>query len=322
MERTRRVAALVALAVSVMAPRARADFDRHCEERPLDAGEKAAAARVVAAFRAALPAAPADWAVREDTERVSAVACEIAGKTWKPGGKLVPQPVSVHVRRQYLRTAAPPRASASPAAADAAPVAAKPAAAAGADPARKEELEAKLADLKRSRQDAVREYQEARRTGDGAAQAAARRRDQEIAAAMRPVQDELSKLKRAEAGARAAQAEAHTAAAFAHARAAEEARTDASVSITANLAALQVRGAEALESPGADVAIRQSGSVALLLGPWKYARGDGAAVATLDDAAPRARVQTIAVEITGNAATADALRGSVRLAGLRPLVGH
>jgi len=322
MKRSLRIATILALAGCVMGGRARADFDRHCEERPLDAAERATAERVVAAFRAALPEAPAGWTVREDTERVSAVACEIAGKAWKPGGKLVPQPVSIHVRRDYLRSAAPPpRASASPAAAEAAPAKAAMAAA-GGDPARRKELEARLAELQRSRQDAVRGYQEARRAGDGAAQAAARRRDQEIALAMRPVQEELSKLRRAEAGARATQLEAHTAAAVAHDRAVEENRQDASVSITANLAGLQVRGAEALDSPGADVAIRQSGGVVLLVGPWRFGRGDGAAVATLDDSAPRTRVRTVAVEIAGNAATAEALRGNVRLAGLRPLVGR
>ncbi len=317
MERFRRIAALVALASSFVASRASADYERHCEERPLDAAERAAAARVLSAFRAALPGAPAGWTVLKDSQRVSGVACEIAGATWAPGGKLVPQPISVNVHRSYLRSGAPPRA-----AAEAAPVPAKPAATAGDDLARRKELEAKLAELQRSRKDAVREYQEARRAGDSAAQDAARRRDREIALAMRPVQEELSKLKRAEAGARAAELKAHTAAALAQDRAAEERRTDASVSITANLAWLQVQGAEPLEAPGADVAIRRSGGVILLLGPWRFARGDAAAGATIDEAAPRTRVQTIAVEISGNPATAEALRGKVGVGGLRPRGGR
>jgi len=90
----------------------RADFDRRCEERPLEAAERAAAERVLSAFRAALPAAPAGWTVLKDREQVSGVACEIAGKTWAPGGKLVPQPISIQIHREYLRSGAPPRAAA------------------------------------------------------------------------------------------------------------------------------------------------------------------------------------------------------------------
>ena len=316
MERSRRTAALVALASSLVASRARADFERHCEDRPLDAVERTAAARVLSAFRTALPEAPAGWTVLKDSERVSGVACEIAGKTWVPGGKLVPQPISVSIHRQYLRSGAPPRA-----AAETAPVPVKPATTAGGDPARRKELEARLAELQRNRKDAVREYQEARRARDSAAQDAARRRDKEISLAMRPVQEELSKLRRAEAGVRAAESEALTAAAVAQDRAAEERRTDASVSITANLAWVQVQGAEALDAPGADVAIRKSGGLILLVGPWKFGRGDTAAGATIDESAPRSRVQSIAVEISGNPATAEALRGKLGVARLRPLVG-
>lgn len=315
MERALRIAALVALASSLVVWRARGDFERHCEERPLDAAERAAAARVLSAFRAALPVAPAGWTVLKDSDRVSAVACEIPGKTWTPGGKLVPQPISINLHRQYLRSAPLP-----PATAEAAPVPVKPATTA-TDTTRLKELEAQLDELQRSRKDALRAYQEARRAGDSAAQGAARRRDQEIARAMRPVQEELSSLKRAESGARAAELEAHTAAAVAHDRAAEERRTDASVSITANLAWIQLGGAEALDAAGADVAIRQSRGVVLLLGPWRFGRGDTGAGATIDASAPRERVQTIAVEITGSPTTAEALRAKVGVAGLRRIVG-
>ena len=317
MERSLRIAVLVAVACSlVVASRARADFDRHCEERPLDAAEQAAAARAASALRTALPDAPTGWKVLDDTERVSAIACEVVGKTWAPGGKLVPQPVSVYVHRKYLRSGPPPAVSA-----ETAPPPVKAAAAAGPDTARRKELEARLAELQRSRKDAVREYQEARQARDGAAQQTARRRDQELALAMRPVQEELSKLRRAESGARAAESEARTAVAVAHARAVEERRTDASVSITANLAWVQLHGAEVFDAPGADVAIRKSGGVVLLVGPWSFGRGEGAAGAKIDDSAPRTRVQTIAVEIAGNPAAAEALRGKIGVAGLRRLVG-
>src|SRR5512147_502622 len=311
-------AALIALA-SLLAPSpGRADIDRHCEDRPLDAAERAVATRVLSAFRAALPAAPDGWTALKDREQVSGVACEIVGKTWAPGGKLVSQPISVHVHREYLRSGAPPRAAAAVAAAPA-----KPATTAGTDPTRRKELEARLADLQRSRKDAAREYQEARRARDSAAQDAARRRDQEISLAMRPVQEELSKLKRAEAGARAAESEARTAAAVAQARTADENRTDAGVSITANLAWLQVRGGEALDAPGVDVAIREPGHVALLLGPWNFDRRQASgAGAAIDESVPRTRVQTIAVEINANSATAEALRGKVDVAALRRLIGR
>ena len=52
----------------------------------------------------------------------------------------------------------------------------------------------------------------------------------------------------------------------------------------------------------------------------RFGRGDAAAGATIDESAPRTRVQTIAVEIAGNAATSEALRGKVGVAGLRQLV--
>ena len=319
MERSYRIAALVTLASSIVASQARADFERHCEDRPLDGAEQTAAARVVSAFRAALPGAPAGWTVLKNSEQVSGIACAAAGTTWVPGGKLVPQPISINVHRTYLRTEAPPRA-----AAEAAPAVAKPTAKAGGDPARRKDLEAKLAELQQSRQDAVREYQKARQAGDRAGQDAARRRDREIALAIRPVQEELSRLRKAESGARAAELEEHTAAARAQQRAAEERRTDASVSITANLAWLQLHGeaAEPLDSPGADAAIRKSGGVVLLLGPWRFGRGDTAAGATIDAAAPPSRVQSIAVEISGNRATTESLRAQVGVAGLRTLIGR
>lgn len=80
-------------------------------------------------------------------------------------------------------------------------------------------------------------------------------------------------------------------------------------------------GAEALDATGVDVAIRQPGGVVLLLGPWKFGRGDTGAGATIDGSAPRARIQTIAVEITGNPTTAEALRAKVGVAGLRRIIG-
>lgn len=316
MKRSRPIAALVVLAGSVVAPSgALADFDRHCEERPLDAAERASAERVVAAFRTALPSAPAGWTVDKDGERVSAVACEAPGTVWRPGGKLFPQPVSIHVYREYRATGATP-----PPTAQAAPAAAKTASA--ADPARRKELEARLAELQRDRKDAGAAYQEARRTGDRAGQEAARRRDREVALAMRPVQEELSTLRRSEAAGRAAELDAHTAAAVAHDRAVEEARRDARVEITANAAAVQFRKADAMDPAGADLALRKSGGLVLLLGPWSFAPGDTLARATMDASAPRARVQTVAVEISGSPTAATALHEKVGLAALRGVAGR
>lgn len=318
MERSHRIAALVALASSIVASQARADFERHCEDRPLDVAERAAAARVVSAFRAALPGAPAGWTVLKNSEQVSGVACAAAGTTWVPGGKLVPQPISISVHRTYVRSEAPPPAAAEVARAP------SPAAKGGDDAARKKELEAKLTELQQNRQNAVREYQGARQAGDRAGQDAARRRDREIALAIRPVQEELSKLRQAESRARAAELEEHTAAAVAQNRAAEERRTDASVSITANLAWLQLQGeaGELLDAPGADAAIRKSSGIVLLVGPWRFGRGDAAAGATIDAAAPRTRVQSIAVEIRGNRATTESLRSKIGVTTLRPLIGR
>ncbi len=317
MDRARRIGALVALASALAPSLARADFGRHCEPRALSAAERAKAERVFSAFRAALPAAPAGWTVLDkDTEQVSGVACDIAGKTGAPGGKLLPTPINIFVHRKYLRTEAPPSA-----AAQAVPVPLEPAAAAGADPARMEELKAQLSELERSRKEAVVAYQQARRAGDSAAQGAARRREREIYLAMRPVEDELRRLKEAESAARAEQSKARHAAALAHDRAAQERRTDASVSIAANLKSVQNVGAEALDAGGADVAMRESDGFALLLGTWTVSRGWGA-VGTIDEAAPPELIQTIAVQIGGSPAAAEALRSTVDLARLRGVVGR
>jgi hypothetical protein len=83
-----------------------------------------------------------------------------------------------------------------------------------------------------------------------------------------------------------------------------------------------VQAAEALDASGADVAVRRPGGMVLLLGPWRLPRGEGTAIAAVDASAPRTRVQTIAVEISGNPATAEALRGAVDLVGLRRVVGE
>jgi hypothetical protein len=308
------IASVVSLAAAVLVSPTRADVQRHCEDRPLDAAERAAAERVVSAFRSALPVAPAGWSVVEDGDQVSGIACDTPGKTWVPGAKLVPQPVFFSVHRKYFRSSPRPRATAP----EAAPTPAEPAVA--VDEARIQELRAQLDELERSRKDAQLQYMQARRAGDSAAQGAARRRDQEIAVAMRPVREELSNLRDAERKARAAKLEAHTAAAVAADRAAEERRTDASVSIVANLAWLQLHEAEPLDLAGAEVAVRHREGIALFLGPWRCGRGEAVAGATLDASAPRMRVQAIAVEINGNTATAEALRGTVGVEGLRRLL--
>ena len=78
-----------------------------------------------------------------------------------------------------------------------------------------------------------------------------------------------------------------------------------------------------LDVPGTTVALRhRSGRVHLLLGSWRYTRESGWAVAKLDETAPPARIQTIAVRIDGNAATVDALRGKVAVTALQALVAR
>lgn len=295
---------------------ARADFGRHCESRPLDPAERDAVGRIVSELRTALPPAPARWTVSgEDVQgSTSGSACREEGKN-----ALVPQPIVVTVHRAYLRTGEPPRAAAAPSSSEEPGVASAPA---PAD--RIKQLEVQLAELQASDKEAVAAYQEARRKGDKAAQAAARQRDQDLRLAMRPVQQELSTLRSGQRHARAADAEARTTAAQARAREAEANRRDASVSLSTNLRQVDAGGdAEILDVPGTAVALRhRSGRVHLLLGSWRYTRESGWAVAKLDETAPPPRIQTIAVQIDGNAATVDALRGKVAVTALQALVAR
>lgn len=314
--RRRAACLLLALAGSVAPSVAAADFGRTCEPRAISPAERAAVERATSALRAALPPAPAGWKVRDEQAQAGGTACEVEGEKG-----LVPQPIFVRVLRQYVRDGEPPRpeqaAASAPAQGPAAPD----------DPdaaARIRALEAQLADLKRSDQEAIAAFQAARRAGDAPAQAAARQRDQDLRLAMRPVQQELSTLRSAQHRARAVRSQELTQAAQSHAREVEENRRDASVSISLNLRQLDAgTDAESLDVPGASVALRdRQGRVHLLLGSWRYTRDSGWAVATIDEHAAPPRVQTVAVQIDGNAGTVATLRAGVGLAGLKALVSR
>src|SRR5687767_14855746 len=129
-----------------------------CLPRALTRQEKQAGERVAATLRPLLPSAPAGWKVD------GADATDIASGSCLEGGKSVPQPVSVQVRRSFIREGQP----AAPAAILPAP---RPAPAPDAQlEARVHALEQQIKELKRQEAEMTRAYQEARRAGDSPAQ--------------------------------------------------------------------------------------------------------------------------------------------------------
>jgi hypothetical protein len=72
-----------------------------CLPRALTTQEKQAGERVAATLRPLLPPAPAGWRVD------GADATDIASGSCLQGGKSVPQPVSVQVRRSFIREGSP-----------------------------------------------------------------------------------------------------------------------------------------------------------------------------------------------------------------------
>lgn len=188
------------------------------------------------------------------------------------------------------------------------------------DQARIQELERQIAALQRKDKEAIAAYQAARRGGDGAAQKQASEASREHRLAMRPLQQELTQLRRGQHQSREAASAASTRSAREHAEAARANRSTASVSIYTNLPQLSARGGKPVSIAGVPLALRDSlGRTYLLFGKW---RNDAAGwpTAALDESAPSVRVQNVGVRIDGNEATTEQLLKALDLAALKAAI--
>ena len=258
--------------------------------RALTAVEKAAGERIAERLRKSLPTAPPGWKVRdEDLSDVAAGSC--LSSTTK---KMVPQPVSVLVRRSFLRNdPAPDAGSAVP----------KPAATAAAHSAeaqaRAQTLERQIAELRRKENEATKGYMAARGAGDSEAQQKFRQEARDYRAATQAPLKELAALRDGERRQRDAESKAQTAAAFARAQEQLANRRDASVHLYANSGQKQVRGAKPVPVAGVPLALRDGrGATHLLFGDWVHL--GNYASNPFDEAAPTTRVQDVSVRLDGN----------------------
>lgn len=188
------------------------------------------------------------------------------------------------------------------------------------DAARTQELEQQIAALQRKDKEAIAAYQAARRSGDSAAQKQASETSREHRVAMRPLQQELTQLRRRQHQSREAASAASTRSAREHAEAARANRSTASVSIYTNLPQLSARGGKPVSIAGVPLALRDSlGRTYLLFGKW---RNDAAGwpTAALDESAPTVRVQNVGARIDANEATTEQLLKALDLAALKAAI--
>ena len=280
-----------------------------CLPRALTAQEKQAGERVAAKLRPLLPPAPAGWKVD------GADATDIASGSCLEGGKSVPQPVSVQVRRSFVREGPPPAAAATEV------PAARPAP--GPDPqlqARVQALEQQLKELKRQEAETTAAYQAARRVGDSAAQKAASVRSREIRAAMEAPNRALMEIRDAERRQRQeANARLHEAA-VAQTQASLANRRTAEVAITTNSGRALARASKVVTVPGVPLAISAPGhSTNLLFGTGWSHRGHEAFRAW-DPGVPTWRVQDVNVLVAGNDEAMRALIARLDPAALNAVI--
>ena len=137
---------------------------------------------------------------------------------------------------------------------------------------------------------------------------------------MRPLQQELTQLRRGEHQRRNAASAARTRAAQEHMAAVRANRGTASVSIYTNLTQLSARGARPVSVNGVPMALRDSsGRTYLLFGHWRTDTA-GWALANIDESAPTTRVQNIGVRVDGNEATIEQLLKTLDLAALKAAI--
>src|SRR5687767_11212236 len=103
---------IMAVAVAVLSSSSAAHASGgSCRPRTLTAAEKQAGARVLARLRPLLPSAPAGWKIDgADATDIASGSC-IDANTHKSE----PQPVTVQVRRRFVRDNPPPPTAATPA---------------------------------------------------------------------------------------------------------------------------------------------------------------------------------------------------------------
>jgi hypothetical protein len=302
------LAALVAASTMNM-PQLRASGGS-CLPRTLTPAEQQAGERVAARLRPLLPPAPDGWRVDgADATDIASGSCLDAATH-----KSVPQPVSVQVRRSFVREAAPPatRTVVAPAV--------PPAATDPRNEARMKELEQQIRVLQIKERTATESYQAARRAGDSDGQRKATAELREIRLAMKPPRQELMDLQTAERLQREAVNRAHTEAAFARNRESLANRRIAHVSLTTNSGRALARASKTIAVPGVALAIRQAGlSTNLLFGEgWTHQSHE--AYRAWTPSAPTSRVQDVNARIEGPEDMMDALIGELDLKALQAII--
>ena len=280
-----------------------------CLPRALTAAEKQAGERVAVKLRPLLPSAPAGWKVD------GADATDIASGSCLEGGKSVPQPVSVQVRRSFRREGQPP---ASPATNLPAP---RPAPTPDAQlQARMQALEQQIKELKRQEAETTTAYQAARRVGDSPAQREAIARGRDIRRAMDAPLKELKEIQAAERQQRNAENARLHEAAVAQTQTMLANRRTAHISINTNSGRALARASEVVTITGIPLAITQPGlSTNLLFGTGWTHRGHEA-YRPWAQGAPTSRVQDVNVGVDGNDEVMRALIGQLDFAALNGLI--
>ena len=303
-----RLAAIAAASTLCVSPSVYA-VGGSCLPRPLTAEERRAGERVAARLRPLLPSAPAGWRV-DGTDAV-----DIASGSCLEGGKSVPQPVSVQVRRTFVRVGPPPSAPA--------PNLVPPPSRSMPDPelqARARALEQQIKDLQREEAAAMAEYQAARRAGDSAAQRAAVARGRELRLAKDAPLTELRQIQQVERQQREAYSASQREAAVAQTTAMLANRRIAQVSLNTNSGRALARASKVVSIPGVPLAIAAPGfSTNLLFGSgWTHTGHE--AHRPWDPSAPTSRVQDVNVRVQGNHEVMQALIGRLDLKALDAVI--
>jgi hypothetical protein len=280
-----------------------------CLPRTLSPAEKQAGERVLARLRPLLPPAPAGWRID------GADATDIAsGSCLDPDThKSVPQPVSVQVRRRFIRDGPPPTAAATAAAV--APPQTIP------DPqmqARAKVLEQQIVELKRQEQEIAAAYRAARIAGDAEAKLRTMAESRKLRVTMEAPQRELMQIREAERRQRAADAAVLHEAAVAQTRAMLANRRVANVSINTNSGRALERASKVVDVPGTALAITAPGfSTSLLFGSgWTHMGHQ--AFRPWDPLAPLTRVQDVNVRLEG---PEEVMQAFIRALDLKALEG-
>jgi hypothetical protein len=277
--------------------------------RALTTQEKTAGERVAAQLRPLLPPAPAGWRVD------GADATDIASGSCLENGKSVPQPVSVQVRRSFVREGQP---VAAPAPNLPAP---RPAPARDAErQARAQALEQQINELKRQEVETTAAYQAARRVGDSPAQRAAIAKGRDIRRAMEAPLKELQEIRNAERREREAENARLHDAAVAQTQATLANRRTAQISINTNSGRALARASRVVTLAGVPLAITQPGlSTSLLFGTGWIHRGHEA-YRPWAPGVPTWRVQDVNVRVSGNEEVMGARISALDLPALNAVI--